>query len=414
MKIRYAAITASLLAASMQCASATETVKIAVMDMLSGPLAGYGHLGLKHLQFMVDKANREKWAGDIRFELVDFDTKMSSQEALSLLKQVDSQRIRYVIQGVSSSSVGIALSEAIQKHNDRNPGREMVYINYAAGAPVMTNERCSYWHFRTDAHVDMKIKAMITHIAADKSLKRVYMLNPNYAFGQDTAKAARLFLGQLRPDIEIVGDDYYPTGQVKDYAPYIAKIQSAKVDALITASFGNDLSLLAKAANDSGLSTSIYTLAGSSPGMAPAFGEKAIGKVLLVAPTNFSDDSHGALTMAKAFRAKFNEDLHFGTVYSAMRLLTNGIREAASTDPVAVASKMEGMRFDSLAGPVLMRKDDHQLQMPIVIDVWDRVDNKKVKIGQDGTSLGWRTAAVIPQEQAAFATTCQMKRPAQP
>lgn len=411
MKFGIIAAVAALLVGTAPASFATETVKIASMDMLSGPLAGYGHLGLKHLQFMVEKANKEKWAGDVRFELVDFDTKMSSQEALSLLKQVDSQRIRYVIQGVSSSSVGIALSEAIQKHNDRNPGREMVYVNYAAGAPVMTNERCSYWHFRTDAHVDMKIKAMVAHIAADKSLKRVFMLNPNYAFGQDTAKAARLFLGQMRPDIEIVGDDYYPTGQVKDYAPYVAKIQSAKVDALITASFGNDLALLAKAANDSGLKTSIYTLAGSSPGMATAFGEKSIGKVLLVSPTNYSDSAHGALEMAKEFRAKFNEDLHFGSAYTAVRLLAEGIRAAGSTDPVLVAEKMEGVQLNSLAGPTVMRKDDHQLQMPLIIDVWDRVDGKQVKIGQDGTQLGWRTAAVVPLEQASFPTTCRMKRP---
>lgn len=410
--IKTAALAAALLCQTLLPAAATETVRIASLDMLSGGLAGYGHTALKHWQFMADKANREKWAGDVRFQIVEFDNKMSPQEALALLKQVEAQGIRYVVQGASSSAVGIALQEAIQKHNDRNPGKEIVYLNYASAAPVMTNERCSYWHFRTDAHVDMKLKAMITHLAADKAVKRVYLLNPNYAYGHDSSKAARKFLAEMRPDVEVVGDDFFATGQVKDFAPYVTKIMSTKADALITVGFGNDLALMVKAANDMGLKdTSILTLSGSGPGMGTAFGEKALGKVKLVIGHNMNDARYGAVQMAQEFKEKMKEDLHFGASHSAMKLLAQGIRAAGSTDPAAVAARMEGMTVDTLAGPAVMRRDDHQLQMPVYVDVWTKADGNTVKVDQDGTGLGWRTVALIPSEAASFPTTCKMKRP---
>lgn len=391
---------------------ATETVRIATMDMSSGGLAGFGISAFKHLQFLTEKANNEQWAGDVRFELVPFDTKMSPQEALSLLRQVESSQIRYVIQGASSSSVGLALQEAIERHNSRNPGREIVYLNYAAAAPAMTNEKCSYWHFRTDAHVDMKIKAMMQHLAADNSVKRVYLFNPNYAYGQDSARAARQFLSQLRPDIEIVGDDYHATGQVKDFAPYISKIMQSNADALVTVSFGNDLALMVKAANDSGMNkTRILTLAGNSPGMARSFGGQAQDKVLLAGVSNMNNNHYGATDLAQQYKARMQEDFFFGAAESAIRLLSAGMRTANSTDPVAVAASMSGLTIDTIAGPVTLRAQDHQLQVPIYIDVWNPQDGQQVTVDQEGSGYGWKNLAVITAEQASLPSSCEMKRP---
>ncbi|WP_158291804.1 ABC transporter substrate-binding protein [Lampropedia puyangensis] len=391
---------------------ATETVRIATLDMSSGGLAGFGLSALKHLQFLSEKANAEQWAGDVRFEIVPFDTKMSPQEALSLLRQVQSSNIRYVLQGASSSSVGLALEEAIDRHNSRNPGSEIVYINYAAAAPAMTNEKCSYWHFRTDAHVDMKIKAMMQHLASNTAIKRVYLFNPNYAYGQESARAARQFLTQLRPDIEIVGDDYHATGQVKDFAPYISKMMQARADALVTVSFGNDLALMVKAANDLGMArTQIFTLSGNSPGMAPSFGEKAVGNVLLAGVSNFNSNTYGATDLALQYKARMQEDFFFGASEFAMRLLSEGIKTAKSTDPVPVAAAMSGLTVHTISGPVTMRAQDHQLQTPIYVDVWSAKDGKAVVVDQDNSGFGWQTQAVIAPEQASLPSTCQMKRP---
>jgi len=391
---------------------ATETVRIASLDMLSGGLAGFGHSALKHWQFLAEKANKEQWAGDVQFEIIPFDTKMSPQEALVQLRQVQDKGIRYVVQGASSSAVGLALQEAIARYNDRNPGKEIVYLNYAAAAPAMTGEKCNYWHFRTDAHVNMKIGAMAQHMAADENIKKVYLLNPNYAYGQDAARAAREFLQKARPGIEIVGDDYHPTGQVKDFSPYIAKIMQSKADALMTVSFGNDLALMVRAANDMGMqNTRIYTLSGNSQGMGAVFGAASVERVMLTGAYNMNDDRWGATGVAQEYHQKMGEDYFFGAADGAMRLLTAGIRKAGSTDPAKVAASMSGLAFDSLVGPVVMRAQDHQLDMPIYIDTWGKMDGATVKLDQDGSGFGWRMVHVAPREQTAMPTVCQMKRP---
>jgi hypothetical protein len=42
----------------------------------------------------------------------------------------------------------------------------------------MTNARCSYWHFRTDANSDMKVAALTSYLAGQKQVKQVFLLNP--------------------------------------------------------------------------------------------------------------------------------------------------------------------------------------------------------------------------------------------
>ena len=281
MKKTASAVLAAL-ALGVSMAVPAQTVKIASLDAMSGPMAGLGLNVLKSFQYSVKQANDEGWAGPVKFEIVPFDNRLSAQEALSQLNTIIGQNIRYVVQGASSSAVGIALQEAIEKHNSRNPGKEIIYLNYAAQAPQMTNAKCTYWHFRTDANSDMKIEALTTYLARQKSIKQVYLLNPNYAYGQEVSRAARDMLAKKRPDLKIVGDDFHPLGQVKDYSPYIAKVKQSGADTVITADFGADLALIIRAARDSGLAVDFYTLNANNFGVPGAMGSAGEGRVKLV------------------------------------------------------------------------------------------------------------------------------------
>ncbi len=119
----------------------------------------------------------------------------------------------------NGSSVGSALISAIDKHNRRNPGEEMLYLNHGAVDPVLTNERCSFWHFRFDAGADMKMNALTNWIQGQKDIKKVYLINQDYSFGHSVSSMAREMLKEKRPDIEIVGNDFHPLAKVKDFTP---------------------------------------------------------------------------------------------------------------------------------------------------------------------------------------------------
>ena len=82
------------------------------------------------------------------------------------------QGARYVVQG-NGSGPALAIMDALEKHNARNPGKEVLFLNYAAVDPDLTNSKCSYWHFRLDADTSMKMEALTTYMKDPPEVKKV-------------------------------------------------------------------------------------------------------------------------------------------------------------------------------------------------------------------------------------------------
>ena len=401
---------ASLIALCSATTAFAETVRIAFIDPLSGPFAPVGQNQLKSWQLSADLANAGKRAGKDTLEVVGFDNKASPQESLTQLKNAIDQGFRYVAQG-NGSGVALALVDAINKHNERNPGKEIVFLNYAAVDPGLTNGKCSFWHFRLDANSDMKMEALTSFMAKDQSIKKVYIIGQNYAFGHQVTRAAKEYLKRKRPDVQIVGDDLHPIGQVKDFSPYVAKIKAASADTVITGNWGADLALLIKAAKDADLKANFYTFYAGTTGVPTAMGAAGADHVKFVGYWNPNNETFSGHEIVEAFKKKYNDDFYTMATYTGIELLARAIKESKSNDPVKVAFAMEGMKVNSLNGEVEMRKTDHQLQQPLYIATWVKVDGKTVKYDQENTGYGWKTDQKIDTYVAAQPTSCQMKRP---
>jgi branched-chain amino acid transport system substrate-binding protein len=336
-----------------------ETVKMAFIDPLSGPFAPVGQGILKSWQYIADMANAQKWAGEHTFEIVGFDNKASPQESLSQLKNAIDQGYRYIIQG-NGSGVALALIDAINKHNERNPGKEVLFLNYAAVDPDLTNSKCSFWHFRFDANSDQKMEAMTSFMAKDQSIKKVYIIGQNYAHGHQVSRAAKEYLKRKRPDIEIVGDDLHPIGQVKDFSPYVAKIKASGADTVITGNWGADLALLIKAAKDADLRANFYTYYASTTGVPTAMGAAGADRVKYAGYWNVNNEKFTGKEIVEGFKKKYNDDYYAIATYTGLAMVGKAIKESKSTDPLKVAFALEGMKAQSLNGEVEMRKTDHQ------------------------------------------------------
>jgi branched-chain amino acid transport system substrate-binding protein len=387
-------------------AQAGETVRIAFMEPLSGPFANIGQNVLKSYQFGAEQFNRKNAAG-VKFEIVPFDNKASPQESLNVLKAAIDQDVRYVVQG-GSSAVAAALIDAVNKHNERNPGKEVVYLNHAAVDPSLTNERCSFWHFRLDADTSMKMEALTSFMKDRPEVKKVYLINQNYAHGQQVSRYFRDAIARKRPDVQIVGDDLHPLGQVKDFAPFVAKIQASGADTVVTGNWGQDLTLLIKAAKDAGLGANFYTYYATNSGVPTAMAAGVAGKVRVVAVGHNS--LPGLLRWQDGFKKQFNEDWNILAVYNTLALLSEGMAKARSTDPAKVAAAMSGLRFRGFNGEVEMRKTDHQLQQPLYITEWARADAKH-PYSVENTGFNFQEVRMIPAYVASTPTSCQMKRP---
>lgn len=405
--------TAIALGISASAAFASETVKIAFIDPLSGPFATTGTNGLAEWKFAVDQLVNQKGGvlGGEEFEIVAFDNKMSGKESLIQLQVAIDQGIRYIAQG-NSSGIAAAITDAVNKHNKRNPDNRVLFLNYSAVDPVLTNEKCNFWHFRFDANADIKMDALTDVMAANENLKKVYLIGQDYSFGKAVASAAVRFLGEKRPDVEIVGNELHPIGKVKDFTPYARKIVASGADAVITGNWGSDMVGLGKAIMESGYKGPIYTYYAASTGITRTFGAAGVGIITQVLQGNFNPPA-SAKTSAyvDAFEAKYPDyDITQARITNAVQMLAKAIDGAGSaTDVVKVALELEGMEIDSLwGGKVFMRPGDHQAIQNIDIAVQS---DQNIRHPLDNSPYGLLTQSTVVMAGLDSPTTCEMKRP---
>ncbi len=406
-------------AASAQ-APVASPVKLAMVEALTGPNANAGEAVFRNLAWAVERVNARGGVklpaaagGNQMLVLERYDSKGQNEEALSVLRSAIDNGARIVLQGNSSANAA-ALIDAINKHNERDPARRVVFLNYSAVDPVLTNEKCSYWHFRFDAHADMRMAALMDVIKDDKALKGVYLIGQDYSFGQSVLREARRQLGLQRPDVAIVGEELHPMARVKDFLPYANKIKASGAGAVITGNWGNDLTLLVKAAKDVGYEGKFYTFYGNALGAPAAIGEAGIGKVVAVADWLPNVQTSGSEAFYKSFRVRYplaSDDYVHMRMQLLVEALTQSLEAAGSTDIAAVAAQLEKVKVSLGGQSGSMRAADHQFQQPLVVGVMERQGTPGVKFDVEGSGYGFRVVKTLAPEAAEMPTSCKMQRP---
>jgi branched-chain amino acid transport system substrate-binding protein len=371
--------------------------------------------------FAVERVNAR---GGVRFsggarplELLRLDSKGNTEEALSMLRSAVDRGVGVVMQG-NNSSTASALIDALNKHNQREPTRRALFLNYSAVDPALTQERCSFWHFRFDAHVDMRLEALTEVLRRDRSVDRIYLIGQDYSFGQQVLRRGRDMLAVKRPDIEVVAEELHPLGRIKDFAPYAVKIKASGAQAVLTGNWGNDLTLLVKAAREAGVEARFYTFYGNALGAPAAIGEAGIGQVLAVAEWHPNLGGAASDAFYAAFRQRFpkpqDDYVHLRMVVM-IELLVAAMERADSTEAGAVARALEGL---SVADTPLrglhqgsMRAEDHQFIQPLVVSEMQRAGSPGVRFDVEGSGYGFRTVARFEAAQTAQPSHCRMERP---
>lgn len=406
-------LTAALALALGATGAFAENIKIAFIDPLSGPFAGTGTNGLHQYEFAAEElVNKQGGVLDGQmFEIVAFDNKISPKESLIQLQVAIDQGIKYIAQG-NSSGVANALTEAIDKHNRRNPENRVLFLNYSAVDPALTNDKCNFWHFRFDANADIKMDALTDVMADDDSITKVYIIGQDYSFGKAVAAAAVRDIGTKRPDIEIVGNELHPIGKVKDFTPYARKIVASEADAIITGNWGADMLGLGKSVLENGYTGPIYTYYAAADGITAAFGETGKGSLRLVAEGQINPPaSDRAREYYEAFKAKYPDgNISQARITNVIEMLAKAIDEAGTaTDVVAVANALEGMEHENLwGGKVFMRPQDHQLIQDVHIHAHT---NDGVEFDYDNSGFGLFTESTVTMAAMDSETTCNMRRP---
>lgn len=391
-------------------------IRLAMIDGLSGPFANAGEAVVRNLRIAVERINAH---GGVRlpdgtnpFELVTFDSKGNVDESLIQFRSVVDKRISFVLQG-NSSAVASALVAAINRQNQRQPDARVLFLNYSAVDPALTNENCSFWHFRFDASSDMRMQALTEAIRSERGVRKIYLIDQDYSFGHQVSRSAREMLAAKRPDIQIVGDEFHPIGKIKDFAPYIAKIKASGADAVITGNWGNDLTLMVKAAREGGLNARFYTFYGNGLGAPAAMGDAGVGRVLAVAEWHPNVGGAASDAFYQAFQKRYpdpRDDYVHLRMQMMVEMLARAIEQAGSADVVAVAYALENMRFTNGFHEATVRADDHQVLQPLYVSAMAR-QGGDVRFDNEGSGYGFRTVKRLKAAQTTLPTTCRMERP---
>lgn len=407
----------ALVPAFVSAQPAVPAIKVAMIEGLSGGNANGGEAVFRNLAWAVERVNQRGGVrtreGQRPLALERFDSKGTIEEALTSLRSAVDQGARLIVQG-NSSAVAAALIEAVERHNQREPDKRVVFLNYSAVDPILTNEKCSFWHFRFDAHADMRMAALMSVLKDDPAVKSAYLLNPDYSFGHAVQREAKRQLALQRPDVQVVAEELMPLLRVKDFAPYATKIKASGADAVITGNFSNDLTLLVKAARDVGFEGRFYTFYGNALGAPAAMGEAGIGKVVAVAdwlpnvPAKPSEDFY------RSFRQRYPKPAD-DYVHMRMQLmieaLAQAIEKAGTIEAVPLAQALENVdvRFAGWTGR--MRAADHQFQQPLVVGLMDRVGTPGVQFDVEGSGYGFRVVRQFAPPKVEMPHSCKMVRP---
>ena len=393
-------------------ALAAGTVRIAFIEPLSGPFALQGQERLKIFQAAAEEINSAGGVvGGAQLEIMPFDSKGSTQEAIALLQKAMDHEVRYV--AASVSSVVMAISDALVKHNARNPSQSILLLDFNALDPALTESKCNFWHFRFEAHTDTQVKVLTEFMARQPLIRKVYLINQDYSYGQAVSRTANAILSTKRDGIQVVGDDLVPLGKVKDFSPYVAKIRASGADSVLTGNWGSDLSLLIKAGHEMGLGANFYTLVASLPGTPSTIRAAGAERVLAVSSWHINVADASWEKKLLTFRAKYQtvSNLDYLPAFRVMAMLANAINKAGTADPLKVAYVLEGMKYAGPSGESWMRTEDHQMIVPIYIARFVKAGQSGVKHDAEGTGYGWKTEALFEAKDVIPPLKCQMERP---
>jgi branched-chain amino acid transport system substrate-binding protein len=392
-------------AAPRSTEAADDVVRLVYMDPFSGLGAAASEEAARHFQFMAKKVNAAGGVAGKRLEVVTMDNENNPEKSLILLKKAIDDGVQFITQG-QSSSVAYALSDAVAKNNKRNPEQPILFMDWSNADPGLTGEKCNFWYFRFDANLEMKMRALSVYMASQPQVKKVYVINQDYSMGQSVERAATAMLPKAGSGIQIVGTDRVPLGKVKDFSPYIAKIQASGADSVVTGAWGQDLMLMLKAASEAGLKATFYTYYGNTRGLATALGKSAKGTVLI--NEWHSNVGEAAVDkMATDFKVDSKIDFTQWRIALTMEMFAKAINQAKSIAPLKVALALEGLRYDTPMGEATMRADNHQVLEPLFISVL----TDSVKHDMEGSGFGFKTLRKIDAKDTSIPSVCQMERP---
>ena len=404
------AVASILICSAIACAKA-DTLKLAVIENLSGPGSTTNREFALATRYWVEQVKAKGGIKGGTVEYLEYDNQGSTSTAAEKFRSAIADGAHIVVQGGSSGVAG-QLTDDVRRHNLRNPDRPVLYINPGSEALELTGEKCHYYFFRFATNADMRVKALVTAMkeAGDLGAK-VFSINQNYSWGKDMQAAIDTYasLGAYT----VVDRVLHDTNKVQDFGPYVARIKASGADTVITGNWASDLVLLVKEVATSGIKVKFGTMFLDLPGSLENAREAALG-YYTVESSNKEVGGEAMLGLYAEYRQRVGHDPSSSETRTIFALQTLEAALASldlskKIEVAAIASALEKAKITTPAGEVSVRATDHQALVPLIVS---KV-SPEAKYKREGLTLGFKPVRVIAGQDAVnpVQPTCKMQRP---
>ena len=336
-------------------AAAEETIKIGFPMPLSGPTAVYGVPITKGAEMAVADINAKGGVLGRKLELLTRDSKANADEAVRLARELIIKNNVEFLSGTLTSAEAPAVS-TIAKEN------KIVFVAPTAKTMLLTAPQNLHpYIFRIASNTLIEGRTGAAILAKWQDVKKVATIAPDYAYGRDAVAAFVEYIKKLRPDIEIV-DQQWPKLGEPDFTPFITAQMGKKPDAVMCDVFGGDFVTFAKQAAPLGYFKAINNrlLDGGEVGTVDE--AQALGADY---PYGIHSDTYDPVVWAggnepaehKAYEERLKAFMksEYGSGwaivgYQSIEALAAAIQKAGSTDSDKVSAAMKGLTFDTPVG----------------------------------------------------------------
>jgi branched-chain amino acid transport system substrate-binding protein len=360
---RAALLAAATVLLVAETAQAQKPIRIGYPVILSGPGALIGEPSMKGAQMFVEEINAKGGVLGRKIELIVRDTKGNADEAVRVARDLILRENVDFLFGTLTSAEGPAVSP-IAKEN------KIVFVVPVVKTDQLTaKENLHPYVFRTTTNTTIEGRTGAEIMAKWANIKRVGTMSPDYAFGQDVTRAFVTHLKKIRPDIEIVDQQWPKLGET-DYTPFINAQMAKKPDAVFSSLWGGHFVTFAKQAKPLRYFEAFnhnFLGAGEAGAIETA---KAAGDDY---PVGIWANSYDAFNWAEGppahkdyiarLKAYTKEEAPSSwpiTGYVGMQILTAAIAKAGSTDSDKVSAAMRDITVDTPIGKQTIRAKDHQ------------------------------------------------------
>jgi branched-chain amino acid transport system substrate-binding protein len=364
-------------------AHAEDTIKIGVLLIDSGPLAGLKETQTKAVNLAIEQINAAGGAAGKKLE-ADFITYPGTPDtAVDGATRAVQKDGAIFITGMDTSAVSPALAAKLSALNT-------LMVEVYAQADGLTGKGCSPNFFRMNVNDSILMNAA-GQFLKDKDVKKWDIIAVDYSSGRD---AAEKFKALVKSQGGSIGKVLFAPSGTADFGAKISELGADPADGLYVTIFGSDAINLAKQQAQFGLFNKYKMVLGNSfviPQVLPAMGDTAVGvyQTLGFVP---GEPGSQAEAFVKSYKEKYNGETPAYTSadqYSAIQVMAAAINKANSTDIAAVRAALAGLKTDTVLGSVEVRAADHQSARPVLM-------NQIVK-GADGKA-GYEIKQIFPAE----------------